>query len=96
MTQAQLADEIGITEGYLSSLESGHQRYNQDVLEKAAAALKVPEGWLLSRRPVPDDAGANADLADPDVAATVISQLPETERRRLGIYIKSLKDFSDQ
>jgi len=94
MTQAVLADAMGITEGYLSSLESGNQRYNQDILEKAAAALKVPVSWLLTRKPPVSGSESEADLADPDVAAAIIGELPEDERRRLGLYIKSLKDFT--
>lgn len=90
MTLAELAVALEMNEGYLSSLENGKRRYNQDILEKAAGIFQIPAAWLLSRKPVPAD--RDADYSDPYVVASVMADLDPSERRRVGALIKSYKD----
>lgn len=46
-----LADAIGTSKGYVSELESGKRRYNQDLVEKLAGALDIAPGDLIGRAP---------------------------------------------
>lgn len=56
LTQEQLADRIGTSKGYLSDLERGVRRYNQDLLEALADALNCGPADLLMRDPSIQDA----------------------------------------
>ena len=47
MTQAELAAAIGITQGYLSDLETGRRRGPAELLAKGAGTLKVPLDLLV-------------------------------------------------
>jgi len=90
MSLLDLATAMDMNEGYLSDLENGKRRYNQDIIEKAALVLKVPPAWLISRKPVPkiDD---RVDYSDPDVAATVMADMEPVDRERVGAVIKTYK-----
>lgn len=90
MTLAELAVALDMNEGYLSSLENGKRRYNQDILEKAAETFKIPVAWLLSRKPMPED--RDVDYSDPYIAASVMADLDPSERKRVGALIKSYRD----
>jgi len=68
-TQDKLADAIQVSKGYLSDLEQGKKRYNQDMLERLAEVLGCSPACLLSRDPE-----ATADLFD------TWSRIPETSR----------------
>lgn len=46
LTQVDLASDAGLTQSYLSELESGAKPGTQETLTKLAAALKVPPRWL--------------------------------------------------
>ena len=45
-TQAELAKASGIGQGFLSELEAGAKLGSAETLEKLAAALDVPKGWI--------------------------------------------------
>ena len=51
VTQEALASSMDISRGYLSDLERGEKRYNQDMLELAAAALNCSPADLISGPP---------------------------------------------
>jgi transcriptional regulator with XRE-family HTH domain len=52
LTQQELADRTGRTKGYISNIERGESRYNEDVLEELAAALKCESWQLLGENPL--------------------------------------------
>lgn len=47
MTQAELTDTVGMTQGYLSDLENGRRRGTAESLAKLARALRVPLDLLV-------------------------------------------------
>lgn len=47
MTQAQLAEEVGMSRAYLARVETGLQEPSLDLLERIAKSLRVPSGILL-------------------------------------------------
>jgi predicted transcriptional regulator len=47
MTQAELTDAVGMTQGYLSDLENGRRRGTAESLAKLARALRVPLDLLI-------------------------------------------------
>jgi len=54
LSQERLAERIGTTKSRISELETGRERYNQDVLEMLADALECEPGDLLMRDPAHD------------------------------------------
>jgi len=62
MTQQQLADATGRTKGYISNIERGENRYNEDLLEELAAALEC-ESWELLGKDPSKPAKADSSLA---------------------------------
>jgi DNA-binding XRE family transcriptional regulator len=46
MTQSSLAKSSGISQGFLSDIESGKRVASGDNLVRIANALELPEGWL--------------------------------------------------
>jgi DNA-binding Xre family transcriptional regulator len=46
MRQTELAERAGVSQGYLSDLESGRRKGAKETLEAVAKALDVPSGWL--------------------------------------------------
>lgn len=46
LTQADLAERVGVGQGYLSELEGGRKRGAPDTLAALAQALNVPASWL--------------------------------------------------
>jgi len=46
MRQTELAERVGVSQGYLSDLESGRRKGAKETLEAVAKALDVPSGWL--------------------------------------------------
>jgi transcriptional regulator with XRE-family HTH domain len=89
MTQQQLADALDTTTSRISELETGSERYNQDILESLAKALSLPEdpvtpADLLSRRP--GDPASPFDLWD---------RIPERERAKAARIVgRVLEDFA--
>lgn len=51
LTQQQLADRLETTKSVISALESGKQRWNQDILELAAEALNCEPVDIIVRDP---------------------------------------------
>lgn len=49
LTQAELAERIGITEKQVNRIELGHSVPNSDTLALIADALNVSTDWLLGR-----------------------------------------------
>ena len=45
-TQSHLAEAAGLTQGYLSEIESRSKAGTPETLSKLAKALDVPDGWL--------------------------------------------------
>lgn len=93
-TLAEMAVAVDYNEGYLSELENGNRRYNQDLLEKIAEFLKVPVSYLLSRKPEPKS--KVLDYSDPYVAAEIMSKLEEPDKRRIGSLIKTYLDTAEK
>ncbi len=62
LTQEQVADAIGHTKGYVSELERGIKRYNQDILENLARIFGCSPSDLLSRAPDGKDASEVVDI----------------------------------
>lgn len=46
LTQADLANLSGLTQSYLSEIESGAKAGSEEALAKIAQALEVPTGWI--------------------------------------------------
>lgn len=55
LTQDQLAERVGTSKGYVSDLERGVRRYNQDLLELLPDALRCDPADLLMRDPSKED-----------------------------------------
>jgi len=51
LTQEQLASRLDTSKGYISDLERGVRRYNQDILESLAEALNCTPADFLIRDP---------------------------------------------
>jgi DNA-binding XRE family transcriptional regulator len=46
LTQSELADRAGLTQGYLSDLESHRRTASADTAERLAGALEVTVSWI--------------------------------------------------
>ena len=57
-TQQELADAMGLQKGYVSELENGKKRYNQDHLESMARFFKCEPGDILAKNPLGQDSEA--------------------------------------
>lgn len=80
LSQQQLADRLESSKGYISDLERGVRRYNQDLLEALAFALMCEPADLLMRDPTKEDA-----------IWSIWESVPDTERPRV---IEMLKVFT--
>ena len=80
LTQAQLAERIGIDRSYLSNIETGRRRYDQPFLEAAAEALRCDPPDLIMRDPT-----------EPEGMWSIWDQLGPIERRQLVDIAKALK-----
>lgn len=72
MTQQELADASGLSLGYVSNLERGAKRHNEDVLDALSAALKCEPADLLSRNP----------FVEPEPIARLWDRIAERDRER--------------
>lgn len=79
-TQERLAEMTNMSIGYLSDLEKGKRRYNQDHLEALATALQCEPFDLIMRDP-----------SDPDGIWSVWDQLRPVERSQVVEIAKTLK-----
>lgn len=84
LTQEALADAMGISEAYLSDIENGKKRYNQEMMEKAAQALDTTPADIISRPPAENEA------TSVDIWALWNSLDPE-DRQRAAVIISTLK-----
>lgn len=88
LSQQQLADRLETTTSRISELETGNERYNQDVLEALASALSLTDdpvtpSDLLSRKP-----------GDPANPFQLWERIPLAERPRAGrILGRVMEDF---
>lgn len=93
MTQQQLADASGVASSYIARIEVGKRRPTLDVLERLAAALRVPLARLFAddqasraspgfdgwSRPAKQLAQMLVDLADADIE--LLTKLAQRLRR---------------
>lgn len=79
MTQATLAERIGIDRSYLSSIETGRRRYDQPLLEAAAEALRCTPADLVMRDP-----------SQPEMLWSIYDQLTPVQRVQLAEIGKAL------
>lgn len=79
-TLERLAEEIGMSVGYLSDLERGKQRYNQDHLETFATVLRCEPADLLIRDPI-----------DPQGIWSIWDTLQPTQRRQVVEIARTIK-----
>lgn len=63
LTQQELAERTGRTKGYISNIERGESRYNEDILEELASALLCESWELIGRDPTVEDDSAS-DIVD--------------------------------
>lgn len=56
LTQAELAEVVGVSEATISQLENGKQGFTDSTLEALANALACKPGDLLMRNPLDEDA----------------------------------------
>lgn len=80
LTQAQLAERIGIDQGQLSKIENRKRQYDEEFLALAADALRCEPVDLLIRDPT-----------DPDGIWSVWDALAPTQRRQVVEMAKVLK-----
>lgn len=80
LTQQLLADRLETSKGYISDLENGKRRYNQDVLEALAYALMCEPADLLMRDPTNE--GSMWTIWE------AASAVPESERPKLLAMIR--------
>ena len=80
LSQQQLADRLESSKGYISDLERGVRRYNQDLLEALAYALMCEPADLLMR-----------DTTKEDAIWSIWESVPETDRPKV---IEMIKVFS--
>lgn len=64
LTQDQVAEAIDKTKGYVSELERGVKRYNQDILEDLARLYKCTPADLLSVDPLSDTPKPAAEVIE--------------------------------
>ena len=86
LTQEKLAERLGTSKGYISQLESGKQRYNQQHLEALTEALDCDPVDLLIRDPTdPDGIWSIWDRVRPvdqDTARRILEQLAQPDEQR--------------
>lgn len=75
LTQDQLAERIGVSPAVLSRIESGRQRYNQDMLEAIGRVLTCAPADLIGRDPTDAAAATWATLTPGErVAVTQVAK----------------------
>lgn len=81
-TQQDLADAMGLQKGYVSELERGLKRYNQDHLEAMAKFFGCAASDILTKNPLaPQTAAVIVDIWD---------RIPERSRDEAQRMLKSL------
>lgn len=75
LSQEQLAERVGITQAYLSKIETGRAGYTQEILESVAEALRCTPGDLIMRSPE----------SDPEIGIVWSSLSTDLRRKAIGI-----------
>ncbi len=81
LTQVELAEKIGMARSYLSLIESGKRRYDQNFLENAAEILQCLPSDLIGRSP-----------NDPEDIWGIVERLTLTERRQAAAMLRAMLD----
>lgn len=84
-TQADLAEQSGVTQGLISQLENGRSDYSGETLEKLAFALQCEPQDLLMRDPL-----------DTEAPWSIWETLKTPERRQTIEIMKALKRASGE
>jgi len=78
-SQQGLADQIDTSKGYISDLERGKRRYNQDLLEMLADALNCEPADFFIRDP-----------SDPSGIWSIWDKIPPADRPRIVAVILAM------
>ncbi|MFO1014434.1 MAG: helix-turn-helix transcriptional regulator [Caulobacteraceae bacterium] len=78
----RLAEMIGTSKGYLSDLERGNRRYNQELLELLAEALSTQPSNLINVDPSQGE----------DTVYSIWETLTPVQRRQALAVIKAIKE----
>ena len=89
MTQQQLADAADLTKGYVSNLERGQKRYNEDTLEVFAKVLRCEPWELIGRNPLADDERQGAEIVD------IWDRIPVGQKQTAARVLKSFADSDE-
>jgi len=82
LTQEQAADRIEKSRNYLSELERGKRRYNEDILNALAQAYSCEPWELIGRNP----------LIDPEPVADLVARLAPANKEAAIKMLESLAD----
>jgi len=85
LTQEQLASRLETSKGYISDLERGVRRYNQDILEALAKALNCEPADFLVRDPTdPTGIWSVWDRALPGDKVTIVEMAKVLVAKKTG------------
>jgi transcriptional regulator with XRE-family HTH domain len=100
LTQKQVGDKYGTTEGNIAAYEQGRNRFTAQDIPRLAAALGVPTPYLSRRLGLCGDASdLNAillEFAGPDIApliASALARYPDLDGRRRDFFIHALQSL---
>lgn len=97
LTQERLAERLGTSKGYISDLENGKQRYNQQHLEALAEALDCDPVDLLIRDPTdPEGIWSIWDRVRPvdqDTARRILEQLAQPKEQEGENVVRGRRTF---
>ena len=80
-SQERLAEMVGTSKGYLSDLERGVRRYNQEILELLAEALRAEPAHLINVDPTQEE----------NTIFSIYETLTPVQRRQAIAVIKAIK-----
>jgi transcriptional regulator with XRE-family HTH domain len=78
LTQAQLAERLGIDQSYVTKIETGKRRYDQMFLEAAALELRCSPADLIMRDP-----------SAPQSIWSLWDQVPEAQKPQAAEVLKA-------
>ena len=81
LSQAQLADMVGLNQGYISKLEKGDSNVTLDVIRSIARSLHVEPWQLFGTTSLQDRALAAINAIDPERAEAALVVLEAMARR---------------
>ena len=82
-SQERLAEMVSSSKGYIADLEAGKRRYNQDLLEGLAIALRCTPADLINRPP-DAPAGIQVDGLAPEQVRLVENMVEQLKRTGTG------------